>query len=224
MLLQRLQDENRALKRLLGSLGLNDEHLAAFQRASNVAKELSSNHLRDDRVSDMDGLNSGRSTIPIMQDKTLDQSAYFGTTYLDVSSPTPLDIMGHSSSFDASDHVTDMEHLDTVLASPTTEISSMTPTSNLNTGLSYIEDIMYMPPASSINKPLIGSDSSTHTTSNTTTLCSVAYAIIMKNNVKGYSPVDIDLKLRVRYQYGASSDESCRVDNKTLFSVLAEVS
>jgi hypothetical protein len=59
--------------------------------------------------------------------------------------------------------------------------------------------------------------------SDTTTLCSWAFSLILKNNLKGYSAADLDLKLRAGYRHGATPTEGCRVDNKVLLNVLAEV-
>lgn len=60
--------------------------------------------------------------------------------------------------------------------------------------------------------------------SDTTTLCSLAFSLILKNNLKGYSAADLDLKLRVGYRYGSTLSEGCRVDNQILINVLAEIS
>lgn len=60
--------------------------------------------------------------------------------------------------------------------------------------------------------------------SETTTLCSSAFSLVLKNNLKGYSAADLDLKLRVGYRCGATPSEGCRVENKTLINVLAEIS
>lgn len=60
--------------------------------------------------------------------------------------------------------------------------------------------------------------------SDTTTLCSAAFSLVLKNNLKGYSAADLDLKLRVGYRCGTASSEGCRVDNKILINVLAEIS
>lgn len=59
--------------------------------------------------------------------------------------------------------------------------------------------------------------------SDTTTLCSWAFSLVLKNNSKGYSAEDLDLKLRVGYRHGATPTEGCRIDNKVLLNVLAEV-
>ena len=60
--------------------------------------------------------------------------------------------------------------------------------------------------------------------SDTTTLCSWAFALVLKSNLKGYSAADLDIKLRVGYRNGATPTEACRVDNKVLLNVLAEIS
>jgi hypothetical protein len=57
-----------------------------------------------------------------------------------------------------------------------------------------------------------------------TTLCSFAFSLVMKNNKKGYNTADLDLKLRAGYRSGATTSGGCRVDNKILFRVLAEIS
>ena len=59
--------------------------------------------------------------------------------------------------------------------------------------------------------------------SETTSLCSWAFSLVLKNNSKGYSAADLDLKLRVGYRHGATPTEGCRIDNETLLKVLAEV-
>ena len=59
--------------------------------------------------------------------------------------------------------------------------------------------------------------------SDTTTLCSWAFSLVIKSNLKGYSAADLDLKLRVGYRHGATPTEGCRIDNKVLLSVLAEI-
>jgi hypothetical protein len=56
-----------------------------------------------------------------------------------------------------------------------------------------------------------------------TTLCSFAFSLFMKNNNKGYTTADLELKLRAGYKCGATATGGCRVDNKILFRVLAEI-
>lgn len=60
--------------------------------------------------------------------------------------------------------------------------------------------------------------------SETTSLCSWAFSLVLKNNSKGYSAADLDFKLRAGYRFGAVPTEGCRIDNKILLNVLAEIS
>jgi hypothetical protein len=57
-----------------------------------------------------------------------------------------------------------------------------------------------------------------------TTLCSVAFSLVVKNNRKGYGTADLDRKLQIGYRSGATASEGCRVENKVLLSVLSEIS
>jgi hypothetical protein len=59
--------------------------------------------------------------------------------------------------------------------------------------------------------------------SDTTTLCSWAFALVLKSNLRGYSAADLDLKLRAGYRHGVTPTEGCRIDNKVLLNVLAGV-
>jgi len=62
------------------------------------------------------------------------------------------------------------------------------------------------------------------TLSENTTLCSLAFSIVMNNNRKGYNATGLDLKLQPGYRCGTKVSEGCRIENKILFSVLAEIS
>lgn len=59
--------------------------------------------------------------------------------------------------------------------------------------------------------------------SDTTTLCSWAFSLVLKSNLKGYSAADLDLKLRTGYRHGLTPTEGCRINNKVLLNVLAEI-
>jgi len=56
------------------------------------------------------------------------------------------------------------------------------------------------------------------------TLCSVAFQILARHNRRGLSDLDIEIRLCAGYIGGTSPSQACRVKNKVLFSVLAEVS
>jgi hypothetical protein len=57
-----------------------------------------------------------------------------------------------------------------------------------------------------------------------TTLCTLAISLVLKNNRKNYTATDLDLRLRAGYRCGFAASEGCRVDNKILFGLLAEIS
>ncbi|GAB7338241.1 hypothetical protein MBLNU457_4573t2 [Dothideomycetes sp. NU457] len=56
------------------------------------------------------------------------------------------------------------------------------------------------------------------------TLCSVAFQILARHNRKGLSNLDLEMRLCAGYVNGRNIAQGCRVQNKVLFSVLAEVS
>ncbi|KAF3210388.1 hypothetical protein TWF106_010684 [Orbilia oligospora] len=57
----------------------------------------------------------------------------------------------------------------------------------------------------------------------TTTLCSVAYEMVLRYNHKAYTMEELDRRLRCGYLGGYLMDEGCSVDNKILFRILAEI-
>jgi len=62
-----------------------------------------------------------------------------------------------------------------------------------------------------------------HPVSAGVTLCSIAYSLVLQHNKKGYDFAQLDFKLRIGYN-GRSLSAGCTVDNKVLFGVLAEIS
>jgi hypothetical protein len=64
----------------------------------------------------------------------------------------------------------------------------------------------------------------TSISSESTTLCSVAFSLVMSNNRKGYNSTDLDVKLSSGYIYNTAASGGCRIQNNILFSVLAEIS
>lgn len=61
------------------------------------------------------------------------------------------------------------------------------------------------------------------TTEEQTTLCSVAYEMVMKHNKKQYNEAELNIKLCKGFRSAQTPLEGCRVENKILFSVLAEI-
>ncbi|KAK6517487.1 hypothetical protein TWF281_004139 [Arthrobotrys megalospora] len=61
------------------------------------------------------------------------------------------------------------------------------------------------------------------TSTTTTTLCSIAYEMVLKFNHKAYPLEELDRRLRCGYSGGYVMDEGCSIDNKVLFRVLGEI-
>ncbi|KAL6237710.1 flavoprotein-like protein [Aspergillus navahoensis] len=56
-----------------------------------------------------------------------------------------------------------------------------------------------------------------------TTLCSIAFHLVIQCNRAGRDVFELESKLRYGYRMPATPGEGCRVDNKTLLAVLAEL-
>jgi hypothetical protein len=56
-----------------------------------------------------------------------------------------------------------------------------------------------------------------------TTLCSIAFHLVIQCNRTGRDVFELESKLRYGYRMPTSPGEGCRVDNKTLLAVLAEL-
>ncbi|KAM0709327.1 hypothetical protein Q7P35_003365 [Cladosporium inversicolor] len=57
-----------------------------------------------------------------------------------------------------------------------------------------------------------------------TTACPIAFSLILQNNVRDYSFARLESKLLAGYQTPGSQGDGCRIHNKVLFAVLAEIS
>ena len=57
-----------------------------------------------------------------------------------------------------------------------------------------------------------------------TTACPIAFGIVLQNNARGYSVSKLESKLLAGYQIAEEAGENCRILNKVLFAVLAEIS
>ena len=57
-----------------------------------------------------------------------------------------------------------------------------------------------------------------------TTACPIAFSMVLKNNARDYSIASLESKLLVGYQAAENEGDSCRILNKVLFAVLAEIS
>lgn len=59
--------------------------------------------------------------------------------------------------------------------------------------------------------------------SDRTTACSIALSMVIQHNKQGLSTTELDFRLRAGYRSAEVSNEDCRILNKVLFSVLAEI-
>ena len=57
-----------------------------------------------------------------------------------------------------------------------------------------------------------------------TTACPIAFRLILQNNARGYSIARLESKLLAGYRTAGNEGDSCRIINKVLFAVLAEIS
>jgi hypothetical protein len=57
-----------------------------------------------------------------------------------------------------------------------------------------------------------------------TTACPIAYRLLLQNNARCYSIATLESKLLAGYQTAGNDGDSCRILNKVLFAVLAEIS
>ncbi|KAJ4989595.1 hypothetical protein SVAN01_04972 [Stagonosporopsis vannaccii] len=219
--LTQLVRENESLKRLLQSLGLGNDFLKAYSKAAQIAPDISRAQLGDESCCQAKACSSSSLSLDILQpDLTQTVTRKPQTEY----APIVSSIDAEARTQDALQFFESLTQVNAVL--------SWEPFDFPNIPTSALEPLQTDIPAESLAQ-LTGDALSTESFSNTiqaedvsdtTTLCSSAFSLVLKNNLKGYSAADLDLKLRVGYRCGAAPSEGCRVDNKVLINVLAEIS
>ncbi|KAF2865889.1 hypothetical protein BDV95DRAFT_585297 [Massariosphaeria phaeospora] len=213
---QRLSRENDLLKRLLASLGLGNDFLKSYTKASEKSSELSGttvrpsdSHAQDERHSSAEGIQpdpTPNATFPVTPSQLVTAEyrkivdfPSLGT--LDIQqSPIPSDdsLWGFSLT---DDHLKETAE---IIQSPTQPTAHGIPTL-------LMDDLQ----ATEVSENAIPLDN--------TTLCSLAFSLVMVNNRKGYSTTELDIRLRAGYRPGSEPSDGCRIENKVLFSVLAEI-
>lgn len=88
------------------------------------------------------------------------------------------------------------------------------PTEQAPADLSMTEDLAGM---------IRRTDSTAGSVNNETTLCSIAFHLVVQCNKSGKDVLELETKLRYGYKMPALPGEGCRVDNRTLLAVLAEL-
>jgi len=221
--IQYLMKENDTLRRLLLSMGLGNDFLAAYINASGVAGDMLKNAVQSDEQATLDDTNCCRTDrLPREQDTSASaplaekQALSPLETCLNIDavdsnllfqqgnqliSPRVVETISLEAPFDTSSYFGDIES--------TWQIQGPSPMTSI---AAQGEDKVDTIEGSKI--PWDDED---------TTLCSVAFSLIMTSNRKGYSTADLDLKLRVGYRNTHATFEGCRIDNRTLIRVLTEI-
>ncbi|KAH7120886.1 hypothetical protein B0J11DRAFT_51280 [Dendryphion nanum] len=224
--LQELMNENESLKRLLNSLGLDVEFVEAYGKATKRASEIVQTQPKTQRLCE--------PSLAPASSKHTDTTLQFGLTsamgFESAVQETPMELSGVAVAGDIDQHFLSTNKGSTQEDTfPPCELFDFSAFDTLD-----IELLQTRPQPQSEALAQFAEESSAmgipelamsmEETLDKTTLCSLAFSLILKNNVRGYSTADIDLKLRVGYRDAATPFEGCRVDNKVLFTVLAEIS
>ncbi|KAH7382273.1 hypothetical protein BKA66DRAFT_570567 [Pyrenochaeta sp. MPI-SDFR-AT-0127] len=211
--LEQLATENESLKRLLRSLGLHDDFLVAYSNAAWVAPTISQAILKSEDFSQARPCLSPSLSLSLLQPH--------------MPQGTECERVLHSPG----------------LSRPDTLISEQEPQNSIQTDDTLAWELTnFLNDSACLSEQTDGpTDNLDHLTmeslmaqaftnavpaynvSDTTSLCSWAFSLVLKSNLKGYSTTDLDLKLRAGYRHGATPTEGCRIDNKILLNVLAEV-
>lgn len=237
---QQLMKENELLKRLLHSVGLGTDFLKAYTKASEVALEISQPAVRPDgNGCCQNALGKECSSADIVQvcgcatmqncchsNLRKDNVIPYTTVEPQPQSPFAGSIESLNTDvrtqtmFPLQQNPLQTEHV------PPWEFSfdfSSFPHDTSESVLSHAELYSSQSAIHSAEDGLIAEVPVNSASSENTTLCSLAFSLIMNNNRKGYDVAELDLRLRAGYRYEEASSEGCRVENKILFSVLAEI-
>ncbi|EUC40115.1 hypothetical protein COCMIDRAFT_9942 [Bipolaris oryzae ATCC 44560] len=211
--LEELTAENKSLKQLLQSLGLRDEFLEAYKTAVKIAPNISLPPLDDarcNRASQCLSSSTALESSQLLQVATSEnQAEQTIEPFLDVSVSEQ-----ESLGFSQMDAPLSWELLDFPTAS-TSALELVEPDINTERlGQLTMDTLVTEAPSNAITVEHI---------SDTTTLCSWALSLVLRSNMKGYSTADLELMLRVGYRYGATPTEDCRINNKVLLGVLANI-
>ncbi|KAL5404851.1 hypothetical protein PMIN06_012459 [Paraphaeosphaeria minitans] len=195
--LEQLAAENKSLKRLLHSLGLRDGFLEAYRNAMQVAPNLSlTSSLGNQSCSQANICTSPSLSLDILQPRMTQmvnpENQVQNTSESlnpDATAPEP----GCQDSIQE-DALSPWNFFN--FPTTSTSIPELLPPDVQSESFEQLD----------VDTLIIKAFSSTVTIENvseTTSLCSWAFALVLKNNAKGYSAADLDLKLRAGYRFGA---------------------
>lgn len=194
----KLMHENRVRGELLRVLGIDTETQDRFIRTAPVQLEASLSHtLVNDHAKAL--------LSPPDEQRPLEESSQVVNYDLTASNPSGL--------FDPSSGFHDPA------------------TSGIETDLStLIGPLLASPPFPLPSNPTLCSSCPSETPqsvpgspSDSTTACSIAFSMVMSNNKRGYKFIDLESRMRVGYQKSMAPGEECRILNKVLFEVLADI-
>ena len=205
--LEELATENRSLKRLLQVLGLRDEFLNAYSNAVRIAPDISWPLLGDEHCAaskDCSALNPSLDRLETHLQPTA------------IHEEQPQHIAGQFTGVSTSKQASSgLPQIDVLLPWERSDFPVTSASSHMEQSGQLTMDALM---TEAFGNPVTVDD-----VSDTTTLCSWAFSLLLKSNLKGYSAADLDLKLRAGYRHGVTPTEGCRIDNKVLLNVLAEV-
>jgi len=208
--IQDLLKENELLKKLLQSLGLDQDFLKSYSQASTRASDLHANDHEAGRADRLATPGTMQTNLTFTMQLPGLGSHLTEDVFETDASMTDTSLVRHGPIQFGDNRLGD------TLTPTTISLSAILDDSTAQThGQSQ-------PTQSSVE--MLNETTHQALLPENTTLCSLAFSLLMSNNRKGYSAVDLDLKLRAGYMCGASTSEGCRIDNKVLFSVLAEIS
>jgi len=222
---QLLTKENDTLRRLLQSIGLGNDFVKAYTNAFGLALELSKTVAQPGLQAQLDNRNccgAKRCSSPKISQESSAASPSTGLQTL-----SPLDAYLNLDAADPSQP----PKQDQPMPSQPTEIFPWEFSFDFS---SYFDDAartfqvpgpLSIPPISAQveGDPNAVEGSKSPIKQEDTTLCSVAFSLIMISNRRGYNTADLDLKLRTGYRYYQATFEGCRTDNGILLRVLTEI-
>jgi len=215
--LEKLVIENESLKGLLRSLGLHDDFIVAYGNAAQIAQNFSQTTHRIEH-SPQARRCSSRALSPNILQPHLVQNSFCNSRAQCTSDPPSSDVA------DARRDPSGLGTTDSPLSRELPDLVSAPTCASLVAPMEVQAESFSHATMEALLAQAFGDVLTAEVVSDTTSLCSWAFSLLLKNNSKGYSAADLDLKLRIGYRHGATPTEGCRIDNKTLLEVLAEVS
>ncbi|XP_014561539.1 hypothetical protein COCVIDRAFT_86444 [Bipolaris victoriae FI3] len=204
--LEELASENRSLKRLLQALGLRNEVLDAYSNAVRMAPDISWPPLGDDHAVSK-YCSAPNPSLDRLEPHMPPTAAH---------EEQPQHTAGQSADVSTSKRAfLDLAQIDVPLPWEFSDFHAASASSHIEQFGQVTMDALM---TEALSNAVTADD-----VSDTTTLCSWAFSLVLKSNLKGYSAADLNLKLRAGYKHGVTPTEGCRIDNKVLLNVLAEI-